>query len=783
MGIFRRMLLVIALALAAAPAAVAQETGAPERPNQCILCHGNREVWEGETLHLFVTAADVSGDIHWQRGLRCHDCHGGDPNTTKVNEAHAVGDANGLRVIAKPADVPVFCGHCHSDAKYMEKYQPAPKTNQVDQFWASVHGQHLKKFGDDKTNKANAASCTACHPKHRMRAATDPLASTHPKHLIETCGDCHKDQRTAMRKSVHHAAGERNEFDVGMPLDCLKCHGRSVHDMPPVRDIRSPVYLENQVSTCGECHKKDLATYERSLHGRGLYESGLQITAVCSNCHGAHDIYYAADKRSKLNPTNVAATCAKCHRYIDERLEKSVHGGGLTGSGGLSEHRSAGGKSERKPSCADCHQGHDPARPDSADFRAQLPNRCGNCHNDYSLRYGMSVHGQLTQLGYAPAAKCSDCHGAHDILPLSNSASRMAGENRFETCRKCHLHAVANFAGFDPHASYKDAEHYPLLSTVFTNTETVLFLLFGLWLLHAALWFARSFIQTLRFGRHQRLVTKQYAIVRFTPFHRTIYVITLISLLGLMLTGLPLHYSGEGWAPRLARSLGGFDSTSIWHRACGLLLLSACGLHLIWAFARAWMGLRQAANWQQFVFGPDSPVPNFRDLRDLWGMLRWFFGRGRKPQFERWTYWEKFDYWAMYLMMIWLGLSGFSLWFPNLVCRIAPGWMLNLANVIHADTGLLVASLMLIIHLFNTHFRPEKFPLDLSMLTGLVSEEHLEVARPEFLERMRREGKLDEMRVIVPPRRSLRPAAVSGFLVVTLGLILLLAILLAALGK
>ena len=203
--------------------------------------------------------------------------------------------------------------------------------------------------------------------------------------------------------------------------------------------------------------RSTLATYEASVHGHGLRGSGLTVTAVCSDCHKAHDIFYAADRRSSLHTANVAATCGKCHAFIQERLAQSVHGQ-RAGAGGATDRPSPGGKTLRHPSCVDCHQGHDQPHPDSALFRRQIPNRCGNCHADYAQRYGMSVHGQLTELGYEPASKCSDCHGAHDILPRHQSRlAASVAEQRVETCRRCHPNATQSFARFDPHANYKDA--------------------------------------------------------------------------------------------------------------------------------------------------------------------------------------------------------------------------------------------------------------------------------------------------------------------------------------
>jgi nitrate/TMAO reductase-like tetraheme cytochrome c subunit len=445
--------------------AAAQPVDDSAAENQCILCHANPDVWEKETLHLFVTPKDLADDIHWQKGIKCQECHGGNPETTNLREAHATED--GFRVLEKPADIAGFCGHCHSDPKYMSRFQPTLKSDPVAEFSGSVHGKHLQDVGD-----ARSATCLACHPHHKMRVATDPQSSVHPRQLAETCGACHKEQLTLLRKGVHHAAGEKNESGAGTLLDCNQCHGKTVHGMLPARDPQSPVYLDHQVAGCGRCHQQFQDTYEASVHGDGLRRSGLLVTAVCSDCHNAHDIYYAADKRSTLHTTNVAQTCGKCHHFLEERLAVSVHGRGR-GPGTQTELAAPGGKVKRKPSCVDCHQGHDQAHPDSTGFRLQVPNRCGNCHADFAQRYGMSLHGDLTQLGYEPAARCSDCHGAHDILPVSEPQSHLSAANRVQTCRKCHSNASLSFTSFDPHADPHNAQDYPWLHRITSGTEVV----------------------------------------------------------------------------------------------------------------------------------------------------------------------------------------------------------------------------------------------------------------------------------------------------------------------
>ncbi len=438
-------IIMIGVALVAGPVARAQDE--PPADNMCIQCHGTEEIWDANTRHLFVPAASLASDIHWQKGLLCQDCHGGDATTTDLRSAHAI--EVGFRKIETPADVPNFCGYCHSDGEKMRKSRPDAPLDTVDKFWSSVHGQNLKKFAEmqkaaappaaastggaespsaavegasstapptdatatpptDSATGAPApsdptiapqaqaeppadaatpvdttaaapqappeataetpppvgpghsgelppASCISCHPVHQMRPAADPLSAVSSRKLAETCGACHTDQLVDLRRSVHAKAGEKTASGTGTLLDCSKCHGSDSHGMLPVSDAASPVFLDHQVRVCGECHPAYLATYEQSVHGTGLTKSGLLVTAVCADCHGSHGIYYAADKRSTLHPSNVAKSCGKCHHFLAERLAASVHGD-QAGAGHPGDRAAPGGTQTRKPSCTDCHE-------------------------------------------------------------------------------------------------------------------------------------------------------------------------------------------------------------------------------------------------------------------------------------------------------------------------------------------------------------------------------------------------------------------------------------------
>ena len=625
----RTVLVVLLLGLAAA-SSWAAETEESLEDNLCVACHGNSDVWEEDTKHLFVTADDLQHDIHWQKGIRCQQCHGGNAESFNLREAHALED--GFREIKTPSDLPGFCGHCHSDMEYMRGFLPDIQTDPVAEFWKGAHGTHLRQ-----TTGEGATTCISCHAKHTMRAAEDPDSAVHPAHLSETCGACHTQQQTALLADVHGSAAARDDVDAVLPLDCSQCHGEDAHAMLPVADSASPVFPYNEVQQCGSCHDEGLRSYLNSVHGHGLQASGLLVTAVCSSCHGAHGVYPASDERSAVHIAQVSTTCATCHRFIEERVRKSVHGQG-NGPGGATDPAAPGGDVKRNASCVDCHQGHDRPHPNSARFRRQLPSLCGDCHDQLSHGYGISLHGELSELGYGPAAECADCHGSHEILPLSDPRSPMATENRLQTCRTCHPAAPVNLVGFDPHADHEDAENYPLLHGVYVVLMVFLIGTFVVFGLHSIFWFVRELIHVIREGRPKTFVPGNVAYVRFTAHHRVAHALMMISFLGLAATGLPLKYSHTDWAQSLAFYLGGFGSTSVWHRIFGIVSVLCLIVYMVRLAGRFLFPPDDALSRRHVVFSPDSPVPTFHDFKDFFAMIRWFFGLGPKPTFERWAY-------------------------------------------------------------------------------------------------------------------------------------------------
>jgi cytochrome b subunit of formate dehydrogenase len=303
-------------------------------------------------------------------------------------------------------------------------------------------------------------------------------------------------------------------------------------------------------------------------------------------------------------------------------------------------------------------------------------------------------------------------------------------------------------------------------------------LLFGV---HSVLWLVRSLVDVLRHGRPRGLVPGGAAYVRFQSFHRWFHTILLISFLALAITGLPLKYSQYEWAKALAWLLGGFESTSVWHRLFGLVTFVCLAAYLVRMVSRYRSSRAAGARRTSAILGPDSPVPNFRDVKDFARMALWFVGLGKKPTFERWAYWEKFDFWGACADTVIIGTTGLILWFPNFFCSFLPGNALNIAKVIHSTLALLATGFVFAIHFFSTHFRADKFPVDMSILAGLVSEEEMKHERPELLERLAREGRLDQLRVTVPSRKRLWMLRLAGLAALAVGLTMLAAMTYAGL--
>lgn len=217
---------------------------------------------------------------------------------------------------------------------------------------------------------------------------------------------------------------------------------------------------------------------------------------------------------------------------------------------------------------------------------------------------------------------------------------------------------------------------------------------------------------------------ERYAL-RFGRVDRTLHGFLMLSFLGLALTGMPVLFSDAPWARTMARVLGGFTVTHVAHRVFAAIMIVVFAIHISRLVARVAVKKDYSIFW-----GPTSLVPQPKDLMDMYRHMLWFVGAGPRPSFDRYAYWEKFDYFAVFWGMAIIGGSGLMLWFPEAFARVVPGWVFNIALLVHGEEALLAVGFIFTIHFFNSHLRPGKFPMDMVIFTGRVSEHELREERP-----------------------------------------------------
>jgi len=264
---------------------------------------------------------------------------------------------------------------------------------------------------------------------------------------------------------------------------------------------------------------------------------------------------------------------------------------------------------------------------------------------------------------------------------------------------------------------------------------------------------------------------------RFTPLQRTLHALVIVSFIGLVLTGLPLHFAAAPWARWLARALGGIEAAGFLHRVCAIITFGYFFTHI----GSLMLQVIRGRPLKQILWGPDSMVPQLKDLRDVIGQFKWFFGLGPRPRFERYSYMEKFDYWAVFWGVAIIGGSGLLLWFPEFFARFLPGWVFNVATIVHGDEALLAMSFIFTIHFFNVHFRPEKFPIDLVIFTGRHTVDYIKEEHPLEYERRKEAGAIDAL--VAPPvsRTAYVWSLVLGFVSLGLGVFVIVLVVWALL--
>ncbi|NOY57597.1 MAG: hypothetical protein GXO75_01510 [Calditrichaeota bacterium] len=694
----------------------------------CMKCHA-----QIEQVHLKV----IRGEL-WEKKPHlipaCVDCH----------SPHKI-----RRVFYYDTMNDEFCMSCHNNRKLIRRRGDHIDSLFVDikHFRNSVHGDKVQ--------------CIKCH----VNVSHQKLPVCKDSGPVD-CSICHADQVSQFQQSIHGQLLAKNNPNAPT---CGDCHG--THFVQSKKDLSSPTFPRNIPQLCGKCHRqgekaavrykgkeqKIIKNYSMSIHGKGLVESGLLVSAECTNCHTAHLILPASNPKSSVNPHNISQTCSQCHFGVYEQFKNSIHSPLRT-------------KTKKKlPTCYDCHQAHTIQRIDKKSFRQQILGECGDCHKTESETYFTTYHGKVSKLGSGKTAKCSDCHGSHNILPPEDPKSTLSYKNIIQTCKKCHKSSNRKFTGYLTHATHHNRAKYPFLYYTFWAMTFLLIGTFSFFGVHTLSWIPRSFRERFKLGKELKRQSKSY-YVRFDPVWSIIHVIVIISFFGLAITGMSLKFAGKSWAVFIANLLGGFEAAGTIHRICAVLTFSYFIGHF-YVLSKKWKQSNKTL--RQFIFDKEGLMPNWNDAKEYFQTFRWFFGRKKKPHYGRWTYWEKFDYFAVFWGVVIIGATGLILWFPEFFTHFVPGIVINIATIIHSDEALLAVGFIFTIHFFNTHLRPEKFPLDPVIFTGRVPLELFKHERPREYELAKKEGTFRKRLKKKPSKLLLLAARIFGFFFLLLGFALI----------
>jgi cytochrome b subunit of formate dehydrogenase len=323
---------------------------------------------------------------------------------------------------------------------------------------------------------------------------------------------------------------------------------------------------------------------------------------------------------------------------------------------------------------------------------------------------------------------------------VNDPRSHLSRGNVVATCQKCHPGATRRFAGYLTHATHHDPQKYPFLFWAFWGMTGLLIGTFTIGGAHTLLWLPRA-VQMRRDHVHVEAAKAAGEYQRFTRLNRLLHIGMIISFMSLALTGMSLKFSYTKWAVMMSRLFGGFETAGYIHRLAASLMIALFIVH-IYDLVR--QKRTRYGSWKALIFGAESMLPNRKDLNELLGSIKWFLGRGPRPSYGRWTYWEKFDYFAVFWGIFVIGSTGLTLWFPQFFTRFLPGWFLNVATIIHSDEALLATGFIFTVHFFNTHLRPEKFPMDIVVFTGRMPVDELKRDKPAEYEELVRKGELEQ---------------------------------------
>jgi len=687
-----------------AGAAQPSQPAAGPTNEDCLGCHADKSLAkevQGKKVSLFVEETGLKGSVHGR--LACTACHAG---ILEVPHAEKL--------------PPVSCKKCH--AKAATPYQ------------GSVHGRP----------DGPQIACQDCHGSHEVTRAS--------RLGVTPCRSCHADTVESYLGSVHGRARTNGVLEAAQ---CRDCHG-AVHELPPQADPVSPVNRVRMANTCGRCHAdralvekrgipipKAFQLYQESVHGRAVRAG--KPGATCNDCHESHDLRRANDPKSSVYRENIPGTCAKCHKNETRAYLESIHGTALAKG------------ATKSPVCTDCHGEHSiraTQDPGSRVSVASVSKTCATCHEAEGIteKYGIpggrvesyadSFHGLAVRGGSKVAANCASCHGIHDIRPSGDPKSAISKTNLPATCGKCHPGAGENFARGAVHVALT-AQEEPILYYARNFYLLLIAATIGGMAVHNGLDFAKKLRRQYRrrgggaatqeAGEydHETLGVQQW-FERMNLFERWQHGLLAVSFLVLVYTGFALKFPEHWLFSWFVAMEKGYALRGWIHRGAALAMVLACLVHA------AYLPTRRGRSTLLAM------LPRFEDVKEVVQNLGYLLGlRAEPPRFDRFSYIEKAEYWALIWGSVVMAATGFMLWFENQTLQYFPKWFTDLATIVHYYEAWLATLAIIVWHIYYVIFNPDVYPMNWSWLTGNVSGEMLRHEHPREYERLCQREEVD----------------------------------------
>ncbi len=684
----------------------------------CLSCHGNmhrpqstRRLENCQGCHK-KERQQLTISIHSKgdKPLNCLDCH----------SAHNTGD-----------DYTVRCQSCHAeDGKADNSPLIAKQTgkNTMAMYESSIHSGN--------------AECFDCHGSHQIFNVDSAASPVHRSNIITTCGSCHDDIAEEFRQSEHWQAFA--DGSASAPT-CTDCHGE--HSILEPDDDRAFVSRSKEVAVCLSCHVDSVnvtskmthsagfvAAYETSIHGRAFTE-GNTDAAICSDCHGAHSAMKASNPNSLVNKANISTTCGNCHGDIAAEFDLSVHGAALVGG------------NYDSPTCVSCHGEHEILEPEDKDARVAAVNVaehvCGPCHNSVALvkKYGISsarfdsyndsYHGLAVRFGDISVANCASCHGVHNIFPSNDIRSTIHPENLNTTCGHCHPGANENFAVGRVHITGERTET-PVIFWITRIYLVMIGVTVGGMFFHNLIDWFRNLRDRLKVQQGNRLpISAEFGgrqFERMTLEDRVQHALLAGSFILLVITGFMLKFPEAWWVILIRRAMGEslFELRSGLHRVAAVVMVAGSLYHCYYAAF--------TQRGQEFMH---DIWFRKQDWRDFLQQTRFNLGMSNtRPQFDRFNYMQKIEYWAVIWGTAVMTITGFALWFENQAINRFSKLFVDVCQVIHYYEAWLAFLAILVWHLYDVIFSPRVYPMSFVWLTGKVSADYMAEEHPRQLQRL-----------------------------------------------